>query len=368
MKKLLLISTFLISFVTFAQVPQGISYQAIALNATGSPVVSASVGVRLSVLDNTATGTVLYTESQTKTTNAQGLFSLVIGQGSPSIGTFSAINWAVNSKFLKVELDVAGGTSYVLVGTTQLLSVPYAMMAGGIKTQAGQGITITSPNGTPYQVTVNDSGQLSLPSSGTTSSYPNLLYMYGSYNSFNPATAQLLQIESGNRRYAYKYLTAGTQIKFISDTNASAQQFGVDSALSLVANGSNYNVPSTGFYYIELYRFNSFSDPFRLSLNSMSALVFKSNQSTTNSTYNASTNTFSFVMNGIINSDYIRFRIPNSLANGLAGDFGDNLNDGTIDYQGTEITFPGSTSTPKNYRVDLIINFNGSGNYTITQI
>jgi hypothetical protein len=368
MKKLLLISTFLISFVTFAQVPQGISYQAIALNATGSPVVSASVGVRLSVLDNTATGTVLYTEAQTKTTNAQGLFSLVIGQGVPSIGTFSAINWGVNSKFLKVELDVAGGTSYVLVGTTQLLSVPYAMMAGGIKTQAGQGITITSPNGTPYQVTVNDSGQLSLPSSGSTSNYPNLLYMYGSFNSFNPATAQLLQIDGSSSRFGYKYLTSGSQIKFLSDSNASAQIFGVDGNLALVANGSNYTVPSNGFYYVLLYRFNSLLDPFALTLSSMSPTAVKNNSTTINPTYNVLTNTFSFVMSGIINSDYIRFRIPNSLGNGLAGDFGDNLNDGTIDYGGTNITFPGSTSTPKNYRVDLIINFNGSGNYTITQI
>ncbi len=368
MKKLLLISTFLISFVTFAQVPQGISYQAIALNATGSPVVSASVGVRLSVLDNSATGTVLYTESQTKITNAQGLFSLVIGQGSPSIGTFSAINWAVNSKFLKVELDVAGGTSYVLVGTTQLLSVPYAMMAGGIKTQAGQGITITSPNGTPYQVTVNDSGQLSLPSSGTTSSYPNLLYMYGSYNSFNPATAQLLQIDGSSSRFGYKYLTSGSQIKFLSDSNASAQIFGIDGNLALVANGSNYTVPSNGFYYVSLYRSTSITSPYYLELSSISPKVIKNLTYETNPTYNVLTNTFSFVMSGIVNTDIIRFSFPNPKGGNSNGEFGDNLNDGTIDYGGTNISFPGSTSTPKNYRVDLIINFNGSGNYTITQI
>ncbi|WP_284653648.1 hypothetical protein [Flavobacterium terrisoli] len=132
MKKLILLSALFISFLTFAQVPQGISYQAIALNGSGAPVVSSNVRVRLSVLDVSATGTVLYSETQLKTTNPQGLFNLVIGQGTVVSGVFASINWATNSKFLKVEMDVTGGTTYVLVGTTQLLSVPYALMAGGI--------------------------------------------------------------------------------------------------------------------------------------------------------------------------------------------------------------------------------------------
>ncbi|MCZ8198577.1 MAG: hypothetical protein O9267_13320 [Flavobacterium sp.] len=132
MKKTITLLALFISILTFAQVPQGISYQAIALNSSGNPVVSSNVGIRLSVLDNSANGTVLYTETHTKTTNAQGLFNLVIGQGTPSTGTFSTINWGTNSKFLKVEMDATGGTNYVLVGTTQLLSVPYALVAGKV--------------------------------------------------------------------------------------------------------------------------------------------------------------------------------------------------------------------------------------------
>jgi hypothetical protein len=135
MKKLVTLVALLIAFFSFSQVPQGISYQAIALNASGNPIVSSPVGVRLSLLDLSASGTVLYTETHTPTTNAQGLYNLVIGQGTPTLGIFSAIKWETNSKFLKIEMDAAGGTNYVLVGSTQLLSVPYALYAGKVKSE-----------------------------------------------------------------------------------------------------------------------------------------------------------------------------------------------------------------------------------------
>lgn len=132
MKKQLLLAILFITSFAFSQVPQGISYQAIALNSSGTPVASSNVRVKLSILDTSATGTVLYSETQVKTTNAQGLFNLVIGQGTVVSGTFASINWGTNSKFLKVEMDASGGTNYTLVGTTQLLSVPYALTAGGL--------------------------------------------------------------------------------------------------------------------------------------------------------------------------------------------------------------------------------------------
>ena len=137
MKKIIFLITLLATFIANAQVPQGISYQAIALNASGNPVVNSNVGIKLSVLDNSATGTVIYSETHLKTTNAQGLFNLVIGQGTAVSGVFNTINWGTNSKFLKVEMDVAGGTNYALIGTTQLLSVPYAMHAATVSSIAG---------------------------------------------------------------------------------------------------------------------------------------------------------------------------------------------------------------------------------------
>jgi len=86
MKKLLLSFIIATSFSVFAQVPQGISYQAVALNSNNSPVVNSNVGLRLSILDGSASGTVLYTETHVKTTNTQGIFNLSIGQGKrPSL-------------------------------------------------------------------------------------------------------------------------------------------------------------------------------------------------------------------------------------------------------------------------------------------
>jgi len=147
MKKIILLAAFLLSIITSAQVPQGISYQAIALNGSGTPVVSSNVRVKLSILDTSATGTVLYAETQLKTTNTQGLFNLVIGQGTVVSGTFNAINWGVNAKFLKVEMDPAGGTSYTTVGTTQLLTVPYAMHAASVASVPAAALNGIGTNG-----------------------------------------------------------------------------------------------------------------------------------------------------------------------------------------------------------------------------
>jgi hypothetical protein len=136
MKNLFFTLFLLFALVSMAQVPQGISYQAIALDGAGNPIVSLPVGIRISILDSSASGTVLYTETHTPTTNAQGLYNLVIGQGTPTNGSFSSIKWETNSKFLQLEMDAAGGTNYVLVGSTQLLSVPYALFAGKVDAES----------------------------------------------------------------------------------------------------------------------------------------------------------------------------------------------------------------------------------------
>ncbi|NUM32753.1 MAG: hypothetical protein HUU47_10595 [Bacteroidetes bacterium] len=119
----------------FAQAPQKLSYQAVIRNTGGALVVSSNIGMKVSILQGSASGTVLYSEtySPLPQTNGNGLVTVEIGSGVPSVGTFNGINWANGPIFIKVETDVTGGTSYTISGTHQLLSVPFALYS----TQAG---------------------------------------------------------------------------------------------------------------------------------------------------------------------------------------------------------------------------------------
>jgi hypothetical protein len=111
----------------FAQVPQAFNYQAVARNSAGTLLQNKALGVKLSVHQGSAAGTVVYSERQNPTTNQFGLFTVSVGQGTVISGTFSTIAWNTGNFWLEVGLDVNGGTTYTTMGTTQLLSVPYAM-------------------------------------------------------------------------------------------------------------------------------------------------------------------------------------------------------------------------------------------------
>jgi len=117
---------FLISSI-FAQVPQKMSFQAVIRNNSNALVTSTLVGMKISVLQGSPTGTVAYSETQSPTTNANGLVSLQIGAGAVVSGTFTAINWATGPYFIKTETDPTGGNAYTIVSTSELTSVPYAL-------------------------------------------------------------------------------------------------------------------------------------------------------------------------------------------------------------------------------------------------
>lgn len=128
MKKLFTLFVIIaLTISVLAQSPQKMSYQAVIRNASGELVQNSPVGMRISILQGSATGTPAYVEIQKPTTNANGLATIEIGSGTLVSGTFTAINWASGSYFLKTETDPAGGTSYTITGTSQLLSVPYAL-------------------------------------------------------------------------------------------------------------------------------------------------------------------------------------------------------------------------------------------------
>ena len=136
--------------VAFAQAPQGFNYQAVARNSSGIALVSQPIGLQISLLQGTASGTIVYTETHAVTSNNLGLVNLVVGNGTVVTGTFTTINWAAGPYFIEVSMDITGGTTYLLMGTQQLMSVPYALYAenSGSGATGSTGVTgATGPTG-----------------------------------------------------------------------------------------------------------------------------------------------------------------------------------------------------------------------------
>ena len=119
----------LLSTGSFAQtIPEKMSYQAVVRDADGQLVSGTEMGMRISILQNTTTGTPVYVEIHTPTSNENGLVSIEIGMGATS-DDFSSIDWSTGPYYIKTETDLAGGSNYVISGTSQLMSVPYALHA-----------------------------------------------------------------------------------------------------------------------------------------------------------------------------------------------------------------------------------------------
>lgn len=126
---LTLTTAILLSISGYAQAPEAFNYQAVVRDAVGDISANASVSFRLSILQTSAGGTSVYSETHAVTTNGFGLANLSVGTGTVVSGDFSLIDWSADIYFLQVELDPAGGSSYQQMGTSQLLSVPYALHA-----------------------------------------------------------------------------------------------------------------------------------------------------------------------------------------------------------------------------------------------
>ena len=143
MRKLftILLAVFLTATV-WAQSPNKMSYQAVIRNASNNLVTSTAVAMQISILQGSTGGSAVYVETQTPTTNFNGLVNIEIGGGTVVSGNFSTINWANGPYFVKTETDpdgATGGIAYTITGTSQLLSVPYALYAANAGTATGGG-------------------------------------------------------------------------------------------------------------------------------------------------------------------------------------------------------------------------------------
>lgn len=203
MKKLF---TFMVAvFLTatlWAQSPEKMSYQAVIRNSSEALVTNTTVGMQISILQGSASGTAVYVETQVPTTNANGLVSLEIGAGTVESGDFATIDWANGPYFIKTETAVeAPLTTYTITGTSQLLSVPYALHAKTAESVTG-GITETDPsvpigtqigemqywNGTAWvTVAAGDEGQMLSFVGGV----PTWTTVVGPTDVYNPATSKI---------------------------------------------------------------------------------------------------------------------------------------------------------------------------------
>jgi trimeric autotransporter adhesin len=130
MNKFILSFSFAMACMTAIAQPSAFSYQAVVRDAGGVIIANQTVGFRISILQGSAVGAAVYTEDHSTMTNDFGLANLEIGNGMPVLGTFGAINWGTDDYFIEIGLDLVGGGSYTIMGTSQLLSVPYALFAG----------------------------------------------------------------------------------------------------------------------------------------------------------------------------------------------------------------------------------------------
>src|SRR5680860_751195 len=115
----------LLTSVVCAQSPDKLSYQAVIRNSSDALVINSNIGMQISILQGSTSGTPVYIERHYPATNSNGLVSIEIGDGTVISGNFTNIDWGNGSYFIKTETDLNGGANYTITGVSQLLSVPY---------------------------------------------------------------------------------------------------------------------------------------------------------------------------------------------------------------------------------------------------
>ena len=141
MKKLFTLLAIAITLIATAQAPQGFNYQATVRNSSGALIINQNVNFKFNIMLNSQTSLPVYSETHQAPTDDLGQVNLTVGSGTATSGTFAGINWASGSYFLGIELNTGAG--YVAMGTTQLLSVPYALHANTATSTTGNNVGFT---------------------------------------------------------------------------------------------------------------------------------------------------------------------------------------------------------------------------------
>ncbi|MCF8416156.1 MAG: hypothetical protein K9G40_07920 [Crocinitomicaceae bacterium] len=214
MKKISLLLAFCLAILTVAQAqipPQAMNYSAVARNAAGQPIATATIGIQISILKTSTLGAVMYSENHFVNTDSFGLFNLIVGAGAVQSGSMNSIQWSTDNFYLKVGMDINGGTNFLTMGTTQLLSVPYALHAAtadsitgvamdGSETViiAGSDVTITGSGTTADPYIVNAAGATpgTIPTL-TTGAVQETIELFGSSSSLYLKVAHTVSSDGG---------------------------------------------------------------------------------------------------------------------------------------------------------------------------
>lgn len=250
---LFILWTSCVTNVVIAQLPQRFSYQAVIRNTSNALLVNQPVGLRISILQGSATGTAVYVETHSATTTVNGQVTVEIGGGTVVSGAMSGINWSIGSYFVKTETDPVGGTNYSLVSTSRLQSVPYAMYAATSSNGVGNGTLsnqmmywngsawVTLNPGTNGQVLTLCNGALTWTTGGQC---PVSVPPCPPSNNLNTSvTYGSMTDQEGN---VYKTVTLGTQVWMAENIKTGRYRNG--DPIPNVTNDSSWSVLTTGAF------------------------------------------------------------------------------------------------------------------------
>ncbi|MFN7846952.1 MAG: hypothetical protein ACK5P4_06990 [Bacteroidota bacterium] len=313
---LLFACTLQLTFCLFsqAQVPNKMSYQAIIRDGANGLVVNQQVGMQISILQGSANGAAVYVEAHLAPTNANGLVSIEVGGGTAVSGSMNSINWANGPYFIKTETDPTGGANYTISGTTQLLSVPYAMYA---QKTANRNIFVYN--------TVNNTV---LPQGTTNKLFCSLVYICGDHdnitfsNSPLPAGITVAHSNTGNIlpftdtliiTSSSSTIPGNYPITFTataSDGTFSSQTININIVTTSLNFQGSY-IHHDSLYLLPNYTPFAYNGPFNSNVSAVVSNQFSiSNFGQNGVTVNATVNTSSF--------NYVTFTIPSQVVAGCS--------------------------------------------------